>query len=205
MHPQLRQMPPRCSRSTTAVLNPSCAARIAVTYPPGPAPMTMMSYWSAMFLSLVIPGGPGLDPGSTRDLHPKMALHFGLRSRAFRCASDGMTALLNQHPHRVLDEVLQGADQSRPEGAVDGAVVTGEGEAHHRRDRELALAHHRPLLARADGEDGRVRRVDDCREVLDAEHAEVRDRGRAALVLLGLELAVLGTRCEVLHGERDLG
>ena len=31
MQPQFRQMPPRCSRSTTAVLNPSCAARIAAT------------------------------------------------------------------------------------------------------------------------------------------------------------------------------
>ena len=31
MQPQFRQMPPRCSRSTTAVLKPSCAARIAVT------------------------------------------------------------------------------------------------------------------------------------------------------------------------------
>src|ERR687889_1601571 len=50
MQPQLRQMPPRCSRSTTAVLNPSCAARIAATYPPGPPPMTMMSYWFAMVL-----------------------------------------------------------------------------------------------------------------------------------------------------------
>src|SRR5688572_14845424 len=43
MHPQFRQMPPRCSRSTQAVFRPSCAARIAVTYPPGPPPTTMMS------------------------------------------------------------------------------------------------------------------------------------------------------------------
>ena len=31
MQPQFRQMPPRCSRSTTAVFRPSCAARIAAT------------------------------------------------------------------------------------------------------------------------------------------------------------------------------
>src|SRR5262249_23142927 len=43
MQPQLRQMPPRYSRSTIAVLNPSCEARMAVTYPPGPDPMMMMS------------------------------------------------------------------------------------------------------------------------------------------------------------------
>src|SRR5262245_29276646 len=43
MQPQLRQMPPRCSRSTTAVFMPSCAARIAATYPPGPLPRTIRS------------------------------------------------------------------------------------------------------------------------------------------------------------------
>ena len=31
MHPQLRQMPPRDSRSITPVFNPSCAARMAAT------------------------------------------------------------------------------------------------------------------------------------------------------------------------------
>ena len=31
MQPQFRQMPPRCSRSTTAVFMPSWAARIAAT------------------------------------------------------------------------------------------------------------------------------------------------------------------------------
>jgi len=31
MQPQLRQIPPSCSRSTTAVLRPSWAARIAAT------------------------------------------------------------------------------------------------------------------------------------------------------------------------------
>src|SRR5260221_8652854 len=43
MQPQLRQMPPKCSRSTQAVFMPSCAARIAATYPPGPPPSTITS------------------------------------------------------------------------------------------------------------------------------------------------------------------
>ena len=43
MQPQLRQMPPRCLFSTIAVFSPSCDARIAVTYPPGPEPMMMTS------------------------------------------------------------------------------------------------------------------------------------------------------------------
>src|ERR1035437_1187043 len=44
MQPTRRQVPPkRRSMSMQAVLRPSCAARIAATYPPGPAPMTMTS------------------------------------------------------------------------------------------------------------------------------------------------------------------
>jgi hypothetical protein len=43
MHATLRQRPPMSPFSTTAVFMPSWAARIAVTYPPGPDPMTMQS------------------------------------------------------------------------------------------------------------------------------------------------------------------
>src|SRR3989442_10104653 len=48
MHPMCRQVPPTFSRSTSATLSPSCAARIAPTYPPGPLPMTMRSYASGI-------------------------------------------------------------------------------------------------------------------------------------------------------------
>src|SRR5258708_8095324 len=47
MQRQLRQMPPSRSRSTIAVFKPSCAARMAQTYPPGPLPTTMTSKDSA--------------------------------------------------------------------------------------------------------------------------------------------------------------
>src|SRR5512139_1608395 len=43
MHPQLTHTPPGRSRSTTATRIPSWAARIAATYPPGPAPITTRS------------------------------------------------------------------------------------------------------------------------------------------------------------------
>src|SRR5450432_1920266 len=48
MQPQFRQMPPGRSRSMHATLKPSCAPRMAATYPPGPAPTTTRSYLSAM-------------------------------------------------------------------------------------------------------------------------------------------------------------
>src|SRR3990172_3922721 len=44
MQPQLRQRPPTWSRSMTTALRPSWAARMAATWPPGPAPMMATSY-----------------------------------------------------------------------------------------------------------------------------------------------------------------
>ncbi len=43
MQPQLRQTPPSAPFSTSAVFFPSCASRMAATYPPGPAPTTTAS------------------------------------------------------------------------------------------------------------------------------------------------------------------
>ncbi len=43
IQPQLRQTPPSLSRSTHATRMPSCAARIAPTYPAGPPPITTRS------------------------------------------------------------------------------------------------------------------------------------------------------------------
>src|SRR5665213_3679805 len=44
MQPTFTQVPPSVlSRSTHTVLSPSCAARIAATYPPGPPPMISTS------------------------------------------------------------------------------------------------------------------------------------------------------------------
>ena len=43
MQPQLRQTPPSDSFSTSATFLPSCASRMAATYPPGPAPITTAS------------------------------------------------------------------------------------------------------------------------------------------------------------------
>lgn len=48
MQPTFRQTPPQYFSSTIAVFSPSCAARIAATYPPGPAPSTTTSKCSDM-------------------------------------------------------------------------------------------------------------------------------------------------------------
>src|SRR5687767_2077821 len=44
MQPTFRQTPPQYCFSTTATFRPSCAARMAATYPPVPAPITTTSY-----------------------------------------------------------------------------------------------------------------------------------------------------------------
>ena len=56
----------------------------------------------------------------------------------------------------------------------------------------------------ADGEDRDLRRVEHGDELLDAEHAEVRDREGAALHVLQRQLAVAGTADEIGAGAGDL-
>ena len=60
-------------------------------------------------------------------------------------------------------------------------MVDGQRHRHHRPHDDLAVDRDRPVDGRADGEDRRLRRVEHGGELLDAEHAEVRDRERAAL------------------------
>ena len=70
---------------------------------------------------------------------------------------------------------------------------------------EAAVADDDALLARADREDRDLRRVEHGDELLDAEHAEVRDRERAALEVVLLQLVVARALHEVGARARDLG
>ncbi len=49
IQPRFRQVPPTSRFSTTAVLIPSCAARMEATYPPGPPPITTTSVVTSSF------------------------------------------------------------------------------------------------------------------------------------------------------------
>src|SRR6185436_3543347 len=99
MQPQLRHVPPRTgARSTTAVRSPSCAARIAATYPPVPEPITTTSYSFAIYLSFFLmvergtneteadeaggAAGSGSDAsGSRRDTCERRRVYSYLRSQ----------------------------------------------------------------------------------------------------------------------------
>ena len=61
------------------------------------------------------------------------------------------------------------------------------------------------VLRRADGDDRGLRRVEDGGEALDGVHAEVRDRERAALEVVGAELVVAGAADDVGARGGDLG
>mmetsp|Transcript_7363 Transcript_7363/g.16111 ORF Transcript_7363/g.16111 Transcript_7363/m.16111 type:complete len:212 (+) Transcript_7363:223-858(+) len=105
---------------------------------------------------------------------------------------------LEQHLQRVLDDLLESLQPGRCERAVDDAVVGRERDGHEALgDKGVggsvgAVVGHHELLGAADGQDARLRSVDDGGELLDAHHAEVGDGEGAADELLGLELVLLG-------------
>src|SRR6266487_1253496 len=72
-----------------------------------------------------------------------------------------IAARSHHHHHGVLDQGLERADELGPERTVDRAVIGGESDRHDMRGFDLAVAHDRALLAGADRENGRMRRIDD--------------------------------------------
>src|SRR5713226_7968644 len=78
MQPHSRQVPPSaCCFSTTATFSPSCAARIAATYPPVPAPMMITSYSLGTGSSRVPRSSewPGQRGGGGLTWQPAAAVH----------------------------------------------------------------------------------------------------------------------------------
>ena len=63
---------------------------------------------------------------------------------------------------------------------------------------------HHLLVRAADGKDARLRAVDDGRELLEAEHAEVGDGEGAAAELGRSELVLSGSSSDILDLSRDL-
>ena len=83
------------------------------------------------------------------------------------------------HVFRLFDDLLQRRHEVRSEGFVDEPPVEGQGRAHGR-EGQASLAVDL-LPAAADGQDCALRRVDDCCELLDAEHAQIGNGESAAL------------------------
>ena len=125
-------------------------------------------------------------PGVTRDpdQRPNATVsgpdNPGRRSRGSQSASaTGCSRIALMRP----EELGRGRAREDP-------VVAGDGQVHRAAHDDLAVAHHRLGLELADGEDGRLRRVDDRREARHAVHAQVGDRERPARQLRRGDLAV---------------
>ncbi|MPM61935.1 hypothetical protein SDC9_108799 [bioreactor metagenome] len=54
IHPTFKQVPPTSSFSIITVFKPCFAAYMAATYPPGPAPITVKSHSSSLFIGFSI-------------------------------------------------------------------------------------------------------------------------------------------------------
>src|SRR5947209_2350895 len=153
MHPQLRQIPPSSSRSTMAVLSPSCAARIAATDPPGPEPRTMRSYWSAILLFLCgdLPRLAGFVEGNEGEFalgNRGFKVAVALAGDRFRFQPKRSAPVLQQldidaefvadrHRARELDRI--GSDQDRlAVGPPRGERAAGEAHLPHQPPAEHA-------------------------------------------------------------------
>src|SRR5436309_2054175 len=111
---------------------------------------------------------------------------------------------LSEQVERILQNLLEGLEELRAGRAVNDAVVAGHRDSHQLAHDDLAVADDRPGRHRADGEDGGLRRVDDRRELVYAEHAEVAYREGRAGVLFGLEASAARALGKLAHLARDL-
>src|SRR5215218_2044665 len=171
MQPQSTQVPPSPSRSTTAVLSPSWAARIAPTYPAGPPPRKITS-------KDAMKGEPGREGPTDAATWRRASVHEHQR-------------VLNQPPQRL--------EELGAHGPIDDPMVAAHGDAHAAAHDGLAVDDDELLLARADGEDPRLGRIDDRCELVDAEHAEVAHREGGSGELFRLELPLTRTLGELLR------
>ena len=82
-------------------------------------------------------------------------------------------------------------------------MIDRQRHRHDRADLDRPVPGDRRVDGGADRENRRLRRVQDGHELLDPEHAEVRDRERAVLEVRALELAVSGPADDVRPRGRD--
>src|SRR5690606_27129678 len=122
MQPTFRQTPPQYLDSTIATDLPSCAARTAAVYPPGPAPRTTTSKCALMGFSLdAAPVDIRRLPRTGRRNHPRCWWHSPARGiPSARLARDG----------QGTDRDTKGPDNGPHRGATPA----------HRRTRRIAAA-----------------------------------------------------------------
>src|SRR5947207_3085322 len=68
---------------------------------------------------------------------------------------------LEHHRRRLFEQALEGPQELGGHRAVDGAMVGGQGDGHHRAGDEPIALDDRAPLGGADGEDGDLGEVED--------------------------------------------
>src|SRR5205823_10842029 len=113
MHPQFKHTPPGRSSSIAATDNPSCAQRMAETYPPGPVPTTTTSKVFAI---------AGLDQQAEGFF--EQPLDVLQEARAHRAIHHAVVAGERQHHAAADTKTVIGHDGDRAHGAhrEDGAL-----------------------------------------------------------------------------------
>src|SRR5579859_7515142 len=110
----------------------------------------------------------------------------------------------DEEPEGAFDQLLEPAQPPGGYGAVDRPVVDAEDDLDELREPDAPVVGlDRQGGRRADGEDPGLGWVDDGRELLDAEHAEVGDSQGAAFEFLLPQAAGAGSGREILDRRRD--
>src|SRR5690606_11371799 len=112
---------------------------------------------------------------------------------------------LHQQPHRVFKQRLDLVEELRAFRAVADAVIYADRRAHDRAHADRPIFQHNRLLRRrTNRQNTGFRRVDDRREVLDVERAEVADAEGAVYHILSADLPLprAGDHVAVLRGQR---
>src|SRR5712692_11108046 len=107
MHPRCRQVPPTLSRSMSATLRPSCAARRAQAYPALPPPRIATSTMSPMTPSLGASPQMGSPPPRRQEQTIPLELDLGVRGRGAGRRSEEHTSELHSQCHLVCRLLLE--------------------------------------------------------------------------------------------------
>src|SRR5690606_31629209 len=156
------------------------------------------SSWCSTFPGLGVPRGGSTFPGSTtlpggsafpgeHDVLWKPDVPEGCQQQKGRQLSAFLITshLLQQHRPDVAQQFAESAGELGGGGAVDGAVVVGQGQRQHQPRLEGLAIPDRLHGCPADAEDGHFRCVDDRREVGAADVPQTGDGEAGALHVVG--------------------
>src|SRR5262245_24386053 len=92
---------------------------------------------------------------------------------------------------RCFQQSLDLLEKPSSNRAIGDAVISGETHGHDRTHSNAFAVRHDARPDLADRQDSALRRVDDRNKVIDAEHAQIRDRESTTLIVQRKEFFIL--------------